>query len=237
MKLFSPPENDAKKQSEVARDVARIEILREEIVKAQKELGETKAKFDLTMAEQRQFWAKEEQEHLVKIDKLSKEVKVLEERQRVSLFPIAAAERKAYDYLEKSKQTLLDSQLQKEKNEELEELLQDKIDSLTDRETDVTHREEKAKVNEANLDYQRLQVKALTEDLSKKWSEFYAASTDKDREFGEHNRLIEIHRKDLDRREDMLLEAQLILKDEQLKVQSDRQTLKAAFQELQKHGK
>ena len=40
MKLFTPPENDAKKQSEVARDVARIEILREEIVKAQKELGE-----------------------------------------------------------------------------------------------------------------------------------------------------------------------------------------------------
>ena len=236
IKLFSPAENDSKKQSETARDVARIEILRGEIVKAQKELGEVKSKFDVTMAEQRQFWAKEEQEHLIKINSLTKEVLVLEERQKTALFPIAPIERKAYDNLEKSKQTLLESKLQKEKNDELEELLQDKIDSLSERETELDKREKKIQVSETSLDYQRIQVGALTNDLSRKWSEFYNTSTEKDREFGEHNRSIEIHRKDLDHREDVLLEAQLKLKDEQEKVVSDRQTLKAAFEELKKHG-
>lgn len=236
MKLFTIQENDAKKQSEIARDVARVETLRKEIIEAQNELGTIKSKFDLTMAEQRKFWAEEEEKHLVKIEKLQKEVVALEERQKVAHFPIAPAERKAYDNLEKSKQTLLEANLQKAKNEELEELLHEKIDNLSETETNLKEREAKIKVSETNLDYQRLQVKALTDDLSKKWSEFYVVSSEKDKEIGEQKRLIEIHRKDLDRREDELLESQLRLKDEKEKVASDRLTLKAAFEELRKRS-
>lgn len=234
LKLFSPSENDAKKQSEVARDVARIEILREEIIKSQKELGMIKSQFDLTMAEQRKYATAEEEKHIAKIETLTKEVKALEERQKIAKFPIPASERKAYDNLERSKKTLEEAEMKSKKNDELIEILQDKIDSLSEREEDLNKRELKTKTGELNLEEQRSQMKVLSENLSKQWGDFYQKSSLKDREITEHNRLIEIHRHDLDMREDKLLEDQLILKDEQLKITSDRQTLKVAFEELNK---
>ena len=171
MKLFSPQENDGLKQSQTARDVARVESLREAIIKEQQNLDNLKAQFDLTMAEQRRYAAQEEEKYLIKIESLHKEVYILEERQRSAHFPIAPAERKAYDNLQRSEQALKEARLQLEKNEELEEALHDKIDGLERTLTkELDEREKKIQVGESNLDYQRLQVKSsLTEDLSKKW--------------------------------------------------------------------
>lgn len=234
LKLFTVQENDSLKQSQNARDIARIEMVRETLIKEQKNLDNLKAGFDLTMAEQRKYAAVEEEKFLRKIESLNKEVKILEERQRVAHFPIDPAERKAYDNLQRSRKILEDSELQKSKNEDLEEALQDKIDSLSERELELDKRDQKTKIGESNLDYQRLQIKALTEDLSKKWSEFYSVSTEKDREITEKNRIIHLHREDLDKREDELLEHKIRLKDDQERLQSDRETLKAAFQEINK---
>jgi hypothetical protein len=237
MKLLSKSDNENLKQAELARDQARTESVREALSDAQSSLDETEAKFDLIMAKQQKYMAEEEQKHIVKIESLKKEVEKLEERQKVAHFPIAPAERKAYDNLEKSKQTLLSAQLQKEKNEEIEEKLTDKLDSLSDRDALLDRREDKVKAMEVSALDQKNHLKFMSESLAEKWEEFYKASFDSDKKLRERERLVELHQKDLDSREDALLMQQEDVRTDKEKIQSDRQTLQAAFEELNKHGK
>ena len=234
MKLFSPQESDNKKQSEIARDVARVEILRDEIIKAQKELGEVKAQFDLTMAKQRQYFAEEEEKHIREIDKLNKEVKALEERQKVARFPIAPAERKAYDNLQKSEQTLLEIKLQKEKNEEIEEALTDKLISLSDKDEELFEREKKVRMMEESATNQKLHLETLSKSLSEKWADLYKRETSLNESFAKREREIELHEKDLSGREDVLLYEKEQVKKDKEKIASDRITLKTAFLELKR---
>jgi hypothetical protein len=234
MKLLSKTEQDNLKQSEIARDSARTESVRSALSDAQKLLEETEAKFDLTMAKQQQFMAEEEQKHLVKMEALKDEVKKLEERQKVAHFPIAPAERKAYDNLEKSKQTLLEANLQKEKNEEIGEKLADKLDSLSERDSSLDRREDKIKLMETSALDQQAHLKFLSESLAQKWDEFYKVQFNTDKAFKEREHLISLHERDLDEREDSLLMDKEQLQKDKDKLASDRQTLKAAFEELNK---
>jgi len=239
MKLLSKEENQNLKQSEIARDQARTESVRVALSDAQNSLDETNAKFDLVMAKQQKYMADEEQKHLVRIDALKKEAEALEERRKTALFPIAPLERKAYDNLEKSKQALLSAELQKQKNEEIEDKLTDKLDSLSERDAVLDRREDKVKAMEIAALDQKNHLQFMSESLAQKWEEFYRASFESDKKLRERERLIELHQKDLDSREDSLLMQQEDVRRDKEKIQSDRQTLQAAFEELntQKNGK
>ena len=237
MKLLSREENQNLKQAELARDSARTESVREALSSVQNKLDEAEAKFDLVMAKHQKYMADEEGKHLVKIEALKKEVKDLEERQKVAHFPIAPAERKAYDNLEKSKQALLSAELQKQKNEEIEDKLTDKLDSLSERDAVLDRREDKVKAIEIAALDQKSHLQFLSESLAQKWEEFYKASNESDKKLRERERLVELHSKDLDIREDTLLMQQEDVRTDKEKIQSDRQTLQAAFEELNKHGK
>ena len=234
MKLLSREENQNLKQAELARDSARTESVREALSSVHNKLDEAEAKFDLVMAKHQKYMADEEGKHLVKIEALKKEVKDLEERQKVAHFPIAPAERKAYDNLEKSKQALLSAELQKQKNEEVGEKLADKLDSLSERDSSQDRREAKVKAMDIAAADQKNHLQFLSESLSGKWQEFYKVSCDNDMKLKERERMIELHQKDLDRREDILLSSQEEIAKEREKIQSDRQTLRTAFEELNK---
>lgn len=236
MKLLSREENDNRKQSEIARDSARTESVRVALKDAQSRLDETEAKFDLVMAKQQKYMADEEEKHIKNIDALKKEVEALEERRKTALFPIAPLERKAYDNLEKSKQALLSAELQKQKNEEIEEKLTDRLDSLSDRDALLDRREDKVKALEISALDQKNHLQFMSESLAQKWEEFYKASFESDKKLRERERLIELHQKDLDAREDSLLMQQEDVRTDKEKIQSDRQTLQAAFEELNRQN-
>lgn len=235
MKLLSQEDTKSLKQSELARDSIRTESVRKALLDAQTRLDETEAKFDLALAKQQGYMADEEQKHLIRLEALKKEVKDLEERQKAAHFPIAAAERKAYDNLEKSKKTLLESELQKKKNEEIEEKLTEKLDSLSERDEELDRRELKVEKMEVAANDQKIHLQFLTESLSQKWSEFYKTSRDHEEWVKGKEREIELHMRDLDRREDILLVEKENLREAQEKITSARITLQTAFEELRKN--
>ena len=240
MKTINLTQNDALKQSEIARDIARTEVVKDALQKAQNELNTIQAKFDVAMAKQQTYMAEEEEKHLKIIETLKIEVKELEERQKVAHFPIAPAERKAYDNLQRSEQELHKAKLQVEKNEDIGDKLQDKLDSLSDRDSQLDRREMKVKQMETSALDQKVALQSLSEELSKKWSLFHLAVAEQDNHTEEEMKLISLHNKDLSAREDKLLEAQMQIERDKEKIQSDRQTLQAALLEInnkKKNGK
>lgn len=232
MKLLDFATNDSLKQSQVARDVARTELVREALIKAQNELTETEAKFDLIMAKQQKYAADEEEKLLIVKEKLQKEVEDLEARQKVAHFPIVPSERKAYDNLERSKQTLLSAELQKQKNEEIEEKLIDKLDDLSERDRMLDKRDEKIVVLEISIRDQKLALDSSAKSLNVEWSNLHEKVKEREAEWEQRENIISLHEANLSEREDKLFEEKEQLKLDRERLASDRLTLLAAFGEL-----
>lgn len=173
MKLNSPKEITDRKQAEIIKDIARTKEVKEELNKAIKELEETDAKFKLALSNQRVRWAKEEEQALDELNKIKIEIEVSERKKKEMFVPIEEREEKSHNLFIEAERTYQNarhelhlSEQAKEKNEEMSTLLQEKIDDISDRETDLALREQKVIVREKAVEEERAQIKNLSSELS-----------------------------------------------------------------------
>lgn len=160
-KLLTPVEIESVKAAEIANDIRRAKQTKTVLDEAERQLRDVEAKFEVTLTRQRAQYAKMEEEALGKIKALKKEVEELEERKRLATIPIDDLKKKAHD-------TLIEADRIKAESEELRELLESKLDALSDREVDLAYRESKAMLERQSLDEERKAIQRFTATLSNK---------------------------------------------------------------------
>lgn len=158
MDLLSLKQVTDKKQAELSRDIARIEQTKKTLERVTKELNETNARFEVALANQRVRWSIEEGEATHRISGLNKEIKVLEDRKKEALIPIEEREKKSHTLLKESEEILAKAHIKlgeadtKQKEvDELCEIFENKIDSLSSKETDYIERSQRLEVKEKNF--------------------------------------------------------------------------------------
>lgn len=175
MKLLTPTEIKASKETELAKDLLRTEAVKSALAAITADLDLTEAKFTVALSNQRIRWAKEEQEASERLQLIEVTINTLQ-RQRDELnIPIEAEAKKAHDLftqaeivLDDARKTQHESEQAKQYNGELAVLLQDKLDDMAERETAVELREQKVAIREQAVDAEREQIKQLSSELLSK---------------------------------------------------------------------
>ena len=143
MRLLSQQQVKQNKESELAKEALRIAETQKLSKKSREELAKTQAEFYNTLAKNRELWANEAEEHQRIVKEMKKEVEELQKKKEQALIPIKIykdeVDRKmdvATILMEKAKQ-------QKQENDALEEILEDRLDEVGQREQDVKLKEQK----------------------------------------------------------------------------------------------
>lgn len=145
MKLLKIEEAKEARSQELARDVARTATIKETKATAERELNDIQARFTVVMAEQKARLATAESERINKIEALEKEI--AEKAEQLKLI-----------------NTQIDERQEKEDN--LIDLLQEKIDSYTEKESALEEREKRCIAREAAIADQYAMIKTLSSDLT-----------------------------------------------------------------------
>lgn len=165
MKLLSPTEIKAAKESELSKDLLRTEAIKTALSSVTSNLDISEAKFEVALTNQRLRWSKEEQEYTSRIRLLEIEVKSLEAARVKALIPIEEEARKAHDLFVEANAKLNTAIAVKKqaddglvRADDLTELLQSRIDSLSSKESDIELREQKIVIKEEAIDKERAQI-------------------------------------------------------------------------------
>lgn len=236
MKVFTPKEIQETKGQQTAKDIARIQTVREALSKAQTELNTNDAAFNLALANQRVRWTREEEEATNKIALLKMEVKDLEEKKKVLLSPIEKIKEEATLMVQEAQKSLDDVHIKEEEVQKMSEALSDKIDENSEWSEVLSQREEQIVIKEKNILEQDTMIKQLSSALSTKWNEFFEANAKKDKEYLDKRTELVLFESNLVSRETSLkIESQRIAKEKQL-ILSQRRALITASKEIQ-HGR
>lgn len=175
MKLLTPTEIKQSSESERTKDIARTTSVKSTLAKAQAELDEVNAKFELALANQQIRWAKEEEEAIKTIASLNEELKTLYKQREVLLIPIDEDRNKAHTLFKEAEKVLEEAKgkdrevnLLKTHWEDMSDLLTSRLDELSDREENLNEREQHIVIREDAIKAEREQIRQLSSELSNK---------------------------------------------------------------------
>jgi hypothetical protein len=173
MKILSASEIKQASESERVKDITRTETTKKALAEVQRQLDESEAKFEVALANQRSRWANEEETATRKVLSLAEEIKNLEEKKRLALIPIEREKEIAHNLfiqaestLQEAKETAKKAEESLQHNQELEVILQEKIDGLSERENKLDYRDRNLVLREEAAIAEREQIKKLSQELS-----------------------------------------------------------------------
>lgn len=232
MKILSPKEIKDEKTKEFSRDTIRTKTLKETISNLEQELNLVEARFDLTLKNQGVVWSGKETEHLDIINGLKTEIKHLEGERQPLLVPIEYLNKEAHTLFSEAEKALERAQGIEEENQNTSDLLQDKLDAISEYESDLKDREYKVISREKEIDERGDILRNLSAELDDKWNDFYKESEKRSAEIGESHRTLEVKQINLETRENLLEQKEEENRKESQKISSERLALKSAFNEL-----
>jgi len=142
VKLLSRVEARSAQETEVRRHAARLVEVAEALKEQQIALNAAEEAFNKRLEEQRASWEAEEEGHRQDIARLKEEVRMLEERRRDALIPVEIERSKADALVKEAAEHLAAARTAMSDAQKLQELLEDRLDEVGQREQDVQGREE-----------------------------------------------------------------------------------------------
>lgn len=173
MRLLSAPQGKSKRETDIASQELRVQELDSLLMQKRKEISETDALLVRTLSETGLKNYEEEQAWKEKIQGLINEVTALESRRKSALVPLETREKevetKERVLLEREEQTIL-----KESDfEYTRQLLEDKLDVVSEREQDAEKYAQILNNREFSVQLQEAQVKQRMEALTTILKESY----------------------------------------------------------------
>lgn len=210
----------------------RTQEIEKAAAKARVNLANAEAEFKEKLARNRSQWADEEEAHFKRVKEMTEEINALEARRKNALVPVEHIKRQVEAELKEAQGMSAELKARIEKNDQLTELLEDKLDAAGQQLMDNQQKGKLLEAKELSLKQQSDNTVAAVKDLNKKMTEFV--------------RYQEVENKKLDARktELVLIERSLIAKDERqkitaqelekirLKLLDDRVSLEEAWKEL-----
>ena len=192
MKLLTPNQVRDTKNEHLAREVLRAKETSEQILKINKKMAEAEADFASVLARHRITWAEEEREHDERMRQMQKEVSVLEDRKKQALIPLEIYKVQADTLLKEAQEALQRTKEKELKNEEIAELLQDRLDEVGEKESDVQSLESRLLSKQKGIEDQAEQVKAASQQLVYDQQSFYEIRDKQQKEILERRKEIQI---------------------------------------------
>lgn len=175
MRLLSAPEGKSRQDLDTAQKILRSNELDILIAAKRKEINDLDAVLVRTLSEKGAKNYEEEQAWKTKITALTTEVEALESRRKSALVPLEEREKTVQDresVLLQREETIV---IKESDLEYTSELLQDKLDAVSEREQDALSHAKRLNNREANIKLQEEQVesrlKALTIILQESYEE------------------------------------------------------------------
>lgn len=232
MKLLAPVETKDLKQAEVNRELLRTQEMQKVADKTRKELANAEADFKQALVRQREEWIKHEEEHEERVQQMSHEIKVLEKRKEQALIPINIYKDQA-DLLMSTAQDVKNRAESHEKEVELlQELLEEKLDKVGQKEQDLTRLEKQLLVKQTGLVQQTDLVKEKTELLNQKMLEFAQYQAEQEQIINERKTALVLLDRSQEAREKKLKELDEALNKKAKVLEDQRKTLERAFKRL-----
>lgn len=232
MKILEPKQIGQGKAQELTRDSTRLNTVRESLKSEQSKLDDIEGRFEVALANQRIRWANEEKDYLDRIEPLLGEIKALKAERDRLLVPIEIEVVRAHNLTREAETALADATRQSEENYQRADILQERLDDVSERELTVKNKEQKYDTQQLMLDNKQQKVDSLATELNAKWQEFFSQSDSKDRQIRAKERELELRDISLKTRENDIETRMTGLRAIQVQIMSDRAALQAAFQEL-----
>lgn len=237
MKILHANEVKANKDTQIQRDLIRTKSVKDVLNKEQSKLDMTSATIDVMLAKQQERYAEEEIKHLKRIADLTSETKTLEDKRDELLIPIHLEEEKARIKLEEASKALSQAELLRVSNEENAELLQDKLDNLSEREQKCDTLEQKLLGKQQNIKVQETTITTLSTELSTKWDEYFKVKLEHDSKVQYESSSIFLAQTSLNAQKDLLDERQKNLINYEIQLKDREATLERELKRINEQRK
>ena len=229
MKLFSPTEIAASKATELARDVMRTQDIKKALDSARDTLNNTKAEFDMTLANQRVKWLKEEEVALNKIKDLQHEIEQLTKVRERSLIPIEIEQKRVDNILMEANELNTRATNKQKYADEMAEKLQDRLDEVSEKEEALEQRETHLFARETGSKLQEEAIKRNSQELTKQMQDWITETTIKEAKLQEQRIAIELREITIKEKELDIADREAQIEKEKSLIYSQRMALKAAL--------
>ena len=232
MKLFTPQESKDSKEKETALNIMRTQEVRKVLGESQKQLQKIEATFDITLANQRKQFIDMQKQEMDKLQTIQREVATLEDKRLQLLLPIEPEREKIEDILRKAQIILNNAETKEEDMNEMEALLEERLDNISEQEQKVIDTERKIRSKLQGIEYQEEMTKIGAKKLSDEIAKFTAESKAKDKELIERKIELDKYNYSVTAKVNsvVLKEADLEIREKQLA--DKRETFTRAWNEL-----
>jgi len=232
MKLLTPQAIKDVKSQELSRELLRSKETEEAIKKINQRRIEAETDFNTTLARNRNKWAQEEEEHANRVKEMDAEIRILEERKKQAMIPIQMYKDQADVLLAEAKEAL-DRAINREQiAEETQDLLENKLDDLGDRELAIDKAERAIKAKQAGILAQQEQVRAGSEKLTERMAEFAAKMAKDEAEIYEKKKDLVLIERSLVAKDEKIKRTIKSIEEEKIRLEDQRRTLERAFKRI-----
>lgn len=234
MRLLTPQASSDAKNQEVAREIIRTQEVERVAKDTRIRLAQAEADFSSTLAKQRERWAHDEEEHLLRVKEMEAEIDALEAKKLNALIPLGIIKDGVYDRMDDAVGFLATLRKREIDNDTLTERLEDKLDEVGEREQTVLLREQKAGLREEGVERQRQATVNGSARLIKDMEEFAVKMIKEQKDADEKRDNIILQEQSLKAKDILLQRNEKALNDLDRKLQDERETLNRAWEELKR---
>lgn len=225
MKLFSNAELKEIKAKEQTREILRTQEMQQVADKARKELANAEHDFKLALAERKEVWAIEEQNHNTRVKERNKELSNLEEKRKAAMIPIDDMEKRAAKKL--SEAIGLKNNLKKDQEDvdQLREVLEEKLDDMAEKNKRIESVEEQLANREHGIKMQEANISQSAMELSKQMASFLAEKAKGEQDIKERKEALFLKERSLLSKEEALKRTENKLGEWSIHLKEEREVL------------
>lgn len=234
MQLFTPKKAKENFKAKQEADLVQIGYLKKVLTDLQNRINVESSKFDELQEIQRKLYSEEKSSLQAILRQLEAEIEVKRSERADLMIPIDDLKKRNEEELKKTEKELIEAEKRNENAEELQQLLTEKLDSLSDRETNVRQLEKELFVKKKGIDAEALMVSTSHEKLNNLIAQHNAKNTTVERKLADSVRLQRIKEENWRRYESNTKRS---IAEKKLKIRDKEEMLKRGFEELKANQK
>jgi hypothetical protein len=200
--------------------------------KSRKELAKTQAEFFTTLANNRDQWAKEEEEHSKRLKEMAKEIKVLEKNKEQAMIPVKMFQEQAKKQIKENAEYLVQLANKEHDLDERRDLVEDKLDELGQREQDIALNEQKQAATRLSLQTQANASIEATKALNGQIADFMARKVVIETDLDKRKTAIILQERTIESKHDSIKRTEEALRTWAKQLQDQRATLERAMKRI-----
>lgn len=234
MKLLSPQEVREQKTQEIARNILRAKETEEVTRKINQNRAKAEADFSSALAHHRELWAQEEEEHRKRKEEMQSEIDTLEAKKLNALVPINILKVSAEDKMKEATDFLANLRKRENDTEELKERLEDRLDDVAEKETELLDKERKLSLRQQGIERQEENIRLSNNKLTEEMKELLSLKAQAIQNIESRTKEVVLKEQTLNAKEQLIKRNIKSIEEREIQLADERATLDKAWKELER---